>query len=66
MKQWIGALMQRAAVPFELVQWPSFGIRLPIPKPQPPLPLTLKFLKSLLNKEQTGEVKQNETAQRLK
>ena len=48
MKQWIGSMMQRAAVPFEFVQWPGFGVRLPIPKLQKALPLTLKFLRSLL------------------
>jgi len=66
MKQWIGSMVQRAAAPFEFVQWPAFGIRLPIPKPQRPLPLTLKFLRSLLKEEQTGAAKQNEATQRLK
>jgi len=57
MKQWIGSMVQRAAVPFEFVQWPGFGVRLPIPKPQSPLPLTLKFLRSLLNEGQSEEAK---------
>jgi len=56
-KQWLGSMVQRAAMPFEFVQWPGLGVRLPIPKPQRALPLTLKFLKSLLKDEQTGEVK---------
>jgi len=49
MKQWIGSMVQRAAVPFEFVQRPGFGVRLPISKQQKALPLTLKFLRSLLN-----------------
>ncbi len=57
MKQWIGSMMQRAAVPFEFVQWPGFGVRLPIPKPQKALPLTLKFLRSLLKEEPSGDLK---------
>lgn len=56
MKQWLGSMLQRAAVPFEFVQWPDLGMRLPIPKSQRALPLTLKFLRSLLE-EQTGDVK---------
>jgi transcription-repair coupling factor (superfamily II helicase) len=57
LKQWIGSMVQRAAAPFEFVQWPGFGIRLPIPKPQQPLPLTLKFLRSFFEEEQSGEAK---------
>jgi transcription-repair coupling factor (superfamily II helicase) len=57
MKLWIGSMVQRAATPFEFIQWPGFGVRLPISKQQCALPLTLKFLRSLLEEEQSGEVK---------
>jgi transcription-repair coupling factor (superfamily II helicase) len=56
-KQWLGSMVQRAAVPFEFVQWPGFGVRLPIPKQQQALPLTLKFLRSLLQEELFEEAK---------
>jgi hypothetical protein len=57
LKQWIGSMVQRAAVAFEFVQWPGFGFRLPVPKPQRALPLTLKLLRSLVKEEQIGEPK---------
>jgi hypothetical protein len=50
-------MVQRAALPFEFVQWPGFGVRLPIPKQQRALPLTLRFLRSLLKEEQIEEAK---------
>ncbi|MCI0695333.1 transcription-repair coupling factor [candidate division KSB1 bacterium] len=55
MKQWIGSMVQRAAAPFEFIQRPDFGFRLPVPKPQKALPLTLKFLRSLVPEEKLGE-----------
>jgi transcription-repair coupling factor (superfamily II helicase) len=55
MKQWVGSMMQRAAVPFEFIQRPDLGFRLPVPRPQKALPLTLKFLRSLVPAEKLGE-----------
>jgi len=51
MKQWLGSMVHRAALPFEFVQQPGLGVRLPIPKPERALPVTLKFLKSLLQEK---------------
>jgi hypothetical protein len=55
MKQWAGSMMQRAAAPFEFIQRPDLGFRLPVPKPQKALLLTLKFLRSLVPEEKLGE-----------
>ncbi len=55
LKQWIGSMVQRAAAPFEFIQRPDLGFRLPVPKPQKALPLTLKFLRSLVPAEKLGE-----------
>ncbi len=55
LKQWIGSMVQRAAAPFEFIQRPGLGFRLPVPKPQKALPLTLKFLRSLVLEEKLGE-----------
>jgi transcription-repair coupling factor (superfamily II helicase) len=55
MKQWIGSMVQRAAAPFEFIQRPDFGFRLPVPKPQKALSATVKFLRSLVPEEKLGE-----------
>ncbi len=55
LKQWIGSMVQRASVPFEFVQRPNLGFRLPIPKQHQALPVTLKFLRSLIADEKLGE-----------
>jgi transcription-repair coupling factor (superfamily II helicase) len=47
LKQWIGSMVQRASAPFEFVQRPGLGFRLPVPKQHQALPATLKFLRSL-------------------
>ncbi|MDZ7291015.1 MAG: transcription-repair coupling factor [candidate division KSB1 bacterium] len=52
LKQWIGLMVQRAVMPFEFIQRPSLGFRLPVPKPHSALPVTLKFLQGWLTEEQ--------------
>jgi transcription-repair coupling factor (superfamily II helicase) len=55
LKKWIGSMVQRAAAPFEFIQRPDLGFRLPISTPPRAVPLTLKFLQSLVAEEQKAK-----------
>jgi transcription-repair coupling factor (superfamily II helicase) len=48
-KNWVGSMVQRAAVPFEFIQRPGLGFRLNVKKQERALPMTLKLLRSLVD-----------------